>query len=54
MRFPSASNAGRYAGAAADRWFVKGTEGDLKQPWYQSLAMGSFPIQRGGGTRALD
>ena len=24
------------------------------QPWYQSLAMGTFPIQRGGGSRALD
>lgn len=24
------------------------------QPWYQSLAMGTFPIQRGGGSRALE
>ena len=45
-----------YAGAAADRWFVK--RDDRKElvfkPWYQSLALGSFPIQRGGGSRALE
>ena len=45
-----------YTGAAADRWFVK--RDDRKElvfkPWYQSLALGSFPIQRGGGTRALE
>lgn len=43
-----------YSGAAADRWFVKGRKELVMQPWYQSLAMGSFPIQRGGGSRALD
>jgi 1-acyl-sn-glycerol-3-phosphate acyltransferase len=43
-----------YAGAAADRWFVKGRRELVMQPWYQSLAMGTFPIQRGGGSRALD
>lgn len=45
-----------YTGAAADRWFVK--RDDRKEwvfkPWYQSLALGSFPIQRGGGSRALE
>ena len=43
-----------YAGAAADRWFIKGRKELVMQPWYQSLAMGSFPIQRGGGSKALD
>lgn len=43
-----------YSGAAADRWFVKGRKELVMQPWYQSLAMGTFPIQRGGGSRALD
>jgi 1-acyl-sn-glycerol-3-phosphate acyltransferase len=45
-----------YQGAAADRWFVKRTDKPdlILKPWYQSLAMGSFPIQRGGGSRALD
>jgi 1-acyl-sn-glycerol-3-phosphate acyltransferase/uncharacterized protein with GYD domain len=45
-----------YSGAAADRWFVKRTDKNdlVLKPWYQSLAMGSFPIQRGGGSRALD
>lgn len=43
-----------YAGAAADRWFVKGRPELIMQPWYQSMAMGSFPIQRGGGSKALD
>ena len=43
-----------YAGAAADRWFVKGRPELVMQPWYQSLAAGSFPIQRGGGSKALD
>ena len=43
-----------YSGAAADRWFVKGRKELVMQPWYQSLAMGSFPIQRGGGSRALE
>jgi 1-acyl-sn-glycerol-3-phosphate acyltransferase len=43
-----------YSGAAADRWFIKGRKEMVMQPWYQSLAMGSFPIQRGGGSKALD
>jgi 1-acyl-sn-glycerol-3-phosphate acyltransferase len=43
-----------YAGAAADRWFVKGRKELVMQPWYQSLAQASFPIQRGGGSKALD
>lgn len=43
-----------YSGAAADRWFIKGRKELVMQPWYQSLAMGSFPIQRGGGSKALD
>ncbi len=43
-----------YSGAAADRWFVKGRKELVMQPWYQSMAMGTFPIQRGGGSRALD
>jgi len=45
-----------YFGAAADRWFLKGGGGKkelVMQPWYQSLAVGSFPIQRGGGSRTL-
>jgi 1-acyl-sn-glycerol-3-phosphate acyltransferase len=40
-------------GAAADRWFLKGRKGIEKQPWYMSLTMNSFPIQRGGGKAAL-
>ena len=43
-----------YSGAAADRWFVKGRKELVMQPWYQSLAMGTFPIQRGGGSKALE
>ena len=43
-----------YFGAAADRWFVTGRPELVMQPWYQSLVMGTFPIQRGGGSRALD
>ena len=43
-----------YFGAAADRWFVTGRKELVMQPWYQSLVMGTFPIQRGGGSRALD
>ena len=42
-----------YFGAAADRWFIKGRAGITKQPWYQSLAMGMFPIHRGGGSQSL-
>ncbi len=43
-----------YSGAAADRWFIKGRPELVMQPWYQSLVMATFPIQRGGGSRALD
>ncbi len=40
-------------GAAQDRWFIKGRKKLILKPWYQSLAMGNFPILRGGGKRAL-
>ena len=40
-------------GAAQDRWFVKGRKKLVLKPWYQSLALGTFPILRGGGKRAL-
>jgi 1-acyl-sn-glycerol-3-phosphate acyltransferase len=40
-------------GGAADRWFLKGRKGILKQPWYLALTMNCFPIQRGGGRAAL-
>ena len=40
-------------GSAADRWFLKGRKGIQKQPWYLTLTMNSFPIQRGGGRSAL-
>ncbi|HKI73558.1 MAG TPA: lysophospholipid acyltransferase family protein, partial [Pseudomonadales bacterium] len=43
-----------FFGAAADRWFVKGKKKLILQPWYQSLAMGNFPIVRGGGSKTLD
>lgn len=43
-----------YFGAAADRWFVKGRRKLVLKPWYQSLVLGNFPIQRGGGSAALD
>ncbi len=46
-----------YFGAAADRWFLKGGGGRKEwelQPWYNSLAGGSFPIRRGGGSATLD
>ena len=43
-----------YFGAAADRWFVKGKKKLILQPWYQSLALGNFPIVRGGGSKTLD
>lgn len=43
-----------YFGAAADRWFVTGRRKLVLQPWYQSLVLGNFPIQRGGGSAALD
>ena len=40
-------------GAAQDRWFVKGRKKLVLKPWYQSLALGNFPIRRGGGKDAL-
>jgi 1-acyl-sn-glycerol-3-phosphate acyltransferase len=46
-----------YFGAAADRWFLKdgGGRKELElQPWFNSLAIGSFPIRRGGGSATLD
>ncbi|MEM9621937.1 MAG: 1-acyl-sn-glycerol-3-phosphate acyltransferase [Pseudomonadota bacterium] len=43
-----------YFGAAADRWFLKGRKDIKLQPWYQSLVMGLYPIQRGGGSKTLD
>lgn len=46
-----------YFGAAADRWFLKDGGGRKEwelQPWYNSLAGGSFPIRRGGGSATLD
>ncbi|MEM9620869.1 MAG: lysophospholipid acyltransferase family protein [Pseudomonadota bacterium] len=42
-----------FYGAAQDRWFVKGRKKLALQPWYQSLALGNFPILRGGGLQAL-
>jgi 1-acyl-sn-glycerol-3-phosphate acyltransferase len=42
-----------FYGAAQDRWFVKGKDKMVLQPWYQSLALGNFPIMRGGGAQAL-
>jgi 1-acyl-sn-glycerol-3-phosphate acyltransferase len=42
-----------YFGAAQDRWYVKGRRKLVLQPWYQSLVLGNFPIQRGGGSAAL-
>ena len=43
-----------FFGAAADRWFLKGRKEITLQPWYQSLVMGLYPIQRGGGSRTLE
>ncbi|XOV83225.1 MAG: lysophospholipid acyltransferase family protein [bacterium] len=42
-----------FYGAAQDRWFVKGKDKMVLQPWYQSLALGNFPVMRGGGAQAL-
>ncbi|MEM7100994.1 MAG: lysophospholipid acyltransferase family protein [Pseudomonadota bacterium] len=42
-----------FFGAAQDRWFVKGKKKLVLKPWYQSLALGNFPIMRGGGKKAL-
>ncbi len=51
---PSRIQNNLYFGAAADRWFVKGKKKLILQPWYQSLALGNFPIVRGGGSKTLD
>lgn len=51
---PPAVRENLYFGAAQDRWFVKGKKKLELKPWYQSLALGNFPILRGGGTQALD
>jgi 1-acyl-sn-glycerol-3-phosphate acyltransferase len=40
-------------GGAADRWFLKGRQGLKRQPWYMTLTMNVFPVQRGGGRAAL-
>ena len=50
---PEAIKSRLYFGAAQDRWFVKGKRKLALQPWYQSLALGNFPILRGGGLDAL-
>ena len=50
---PSAVRERIYYGAAQDRWFVKGKKKLTLKPWYQSLALGNFPIMRGGGSAAL-
>jgi 1-acyl-sn-glycerol-3-phosphate acyltransferase len=42
-----------FFGAAQDRWFVKGQKKLVLKPWYQSLALGNFPVMRGGGAGAL-
>jgi 1-acyl-sn-glycerol-3-phosphate acyltransferase len=51
---PEAVRGRLYFGAAQDRWYVKGRRKLVLQPWYQSLVLGNFPIQRGGGSAALD
>ena len=51
---PTRIRTNLFFGAAADRWFLKGRKEITLQPWYQSLVMGSYPIQRGGGSRTLD
>ena len=50
---PQAVRERLFFGAAQDRWFVKGKKKLETRPWYQSLALGNFPILRGGGARAL-
>lgn len=51
---PTRINSNIYFGAAADRWFLKDRKELTLQPWYQSMVMGLYPIQRGGGSRTLD
>ena len=43
-----------FLGAAADRWFLKGRKEVTLRPWYQSLVVGAYPIQRGGGSKTLE
>ncbi len=43
-----------YFGAAQDRWYLRGQKKLELKPWYQSLALGNFPIKRGGGREALE
>jgi len=51
---PQSIRENLFFGAAQDRWFVKGKKKLVTQPWYQSLALGNFPILRGGGAKALE
>ena len=51
---PEAVRSKLFYGAAQDRWFVKGKKKLELKPWYQSLALGTFPILRGGGAKALE
>ncbi len=50
---PERIRSNLFFGAAADRWFLKGRRELTLQPWYQSLVMGLYPIQRGGGSKTL-
>lgn len=51
---PARIRTNLFFGAAADRWFLKGRKEVTLKPWYQSLVMGLYPIQRGGGSRTLE
>ena len=51
---PESVRSKLFYGAAQDRWFVKGKKKLELKPWYQSLALGTFPIMRGGGAKALE
>ncbi len=51
---PESIRSKLFYGAAQDRWFVKGKKKLVLKPWYQSLALGTFPIMRGGGANALE
>jgi 1-acyl-sn-glycerol-3-phosphate acyltransferase len=42
-----------FFGGAADRWFLKGRKEIKKQGWWNSM-LGSFPVQRSGGSATLD
>lgn len=50
---PESIRSRLYFGAAQDRWYLKGRKKLELMPWYQSLALGNFPIMRGGGRAAL-